>query len=208
MMAEEARPGVPECVVYARMIASMVEAGGELPTMLLWAAGPQPSGNTTMPTQRRLQAGDIIANEVEGRWAGYVAQGVQPAMLGPIPADYAAMFAIQQEALERCYEHLRPGATIADLIRLSEEAAQGTPYQCRIIVHGRGLGDDMPIAIYGSADERMTSWPIEENAVFVVKPVVMTDGRAKSISWGDTVVATASGARRLGQRPREILSLC
>jgi Xaa-Pro aminopeptidase len=189
------------------MIASMVEQGGELPTMLLWTAGPQPGGNSVMPTQRPLQAGDVIANEVEGRWAGYVAQGVQPAVLGPVPALYAEMFRIQQEALDRCYEALRPGSTIADLIRLSEDAARGTPYQCRIIVHGRGLGDDMPIAIYGSQDPKMTGWPIEENAVFIVKPVVMTEGRTQSVCWGDTVVATRDGARRLGGRPREVLAL-
>ncbi len=42
VLREEARPGVPECVVYARLLASMVERGGELPSMILWsAAWPQ-----------------------------------------------------------------------------------------------------------------------------------------------------------------------
>jgi Xaa-Pro dipeptidase len=207
VMAREAKPGVPECVVYGRMLGSMVEQGGELPTMINWAAGPSPHGAFGMPTQRKLQAGDVILNEVEARWAGYVGQGVQPAVLGRVPADYAEMFQIQQAALDRCYDLLRPGSVIDDLIRVSEESGQGTAYVCRIIVHGRGLGDDLPIAIYGSQDERMKQWRIEENCALIVKPVVMTPDHGKFIFWGDSVVATPGGARRLGQRPRQILEL-
>jgi Xaa-Pro dipeptidase len=207
VMAREARPGVPECVVYGRMLSSMVEAGGELPTMINWGAGPSPHGCFGMPTQRKLQAGDMILNEIEARWAGYVGQGVQPAILGRVTPEYAAMFAIQQAALDRCYDLMRPGSTVDDLIRVSEEAAQDTPYVCRIITHGRGLGDDLPIAIYGSQDERMKQWRIEEHCALIVKPVVMTPDHSKMMFWGDSVVATPSGARRLGQRPRQILEL-
>lgn len=84
------------------------------------------------------------------------------------------MFQIQQAALDRCYALLRPGSVVDDLSRVSEEAARGTPYVCRIIAHGRGLGDDLPTAIYGSQDERMKQWRIEENCALIVKPIVMT----------------------------------
>ncbi len=66
ILLREARPGVPECIVYAHMIASMVEQGGELPTLLLWASGsPQPLTNAFMPTQRKLQQEDILTSEIE-----------------------------------------------------------------------------------------------------------------------------------------------
>src|SRR5262249_49431096 len=35
----QARPGVPENVVWGRMIATLVERGGDLPNVLLWHAG-------------------------------------------------------------------------------------------------------------------------------------------------------------------------
>jgi hypothetical protein len=72
-------------------------------------------------------------------------------------------------------------------------------------MHGRGLGDDAPMFIF--SDEEMRNWAIEENAVFMVKPVIMTEGRAKYVVWGDSVVATKTGARRLGTRPPEIIEL-
>lgn len=46
VLRREARPGIPENVVYARMLASILEGGGEFPTMILWSAGwPQPPSN-------------------------------------------------------------------------------------------------------------------------------------------------------------------
>jgi hypothetical protein len=53
----------------------------------------------------------------------------------------------------------------------------------------------------------MRDWPIEENATFIVKPVVRTPDEAKRIYWGDTVVITKTGAKRLGTRKPEIMEV-
>lgn len=97
-------------------------------------------------------------------------------------------------------------------------------------MHSRGLGNDAPIAVFGTRDERIRNWRIEENSVFVIKPVVMTgewvrsvswggsviggsqpatptEGAARTVCWGDSVVATPSGARRLGKRPRNFIEI-
>src|SRR5581483_5159008 len=112
-MIREARPGVPENVVYARMLASMIENGGELPTMILWAAGsPQPPTNAFMPTPRKLQQGDIITSEVEAHWGGYVGQVTITGAIGKVPSDYAAMYRIQQDIIDQAYERFRPGISI------------------------------------------------------------------------------------------------
>jgi len=42
----------------------------------------------------------------------------------------------------------------------------------------------------------MAEWPIEANACFVIKPMVMRGEKEQFVYWGDTVVATANGARR------------
>jgi Xaa-Pro dipeptidase len=203
----EAKPGVPERQVYARMLGHLIEQGSDLPTMILWSAGwPQPSSNHYQPTGRPLQAGDVIHTELEARWAGYVGQRTQPAFIGAAPAEYRAMFRLQQEALARCYDLLRPGATVGDLARASAEVAHGE-YVCRILMHGRGLGDDSPIAIYGTRDRTMSDWVIQENSTFMIKPIVMRGERERYIYWGDTVVATQTGARRLGRQPPRIMEI-
>jgi Xaa-Pro dipeptidase len=180
----------------------MIEQGGDLPTMILWSAGwPQPPTNHYQPTGRELRAGDMFATELEARWAGYVGQRTQMGFFGPIPQLYRDLANLQRAALERCYELLRPGHTIGDLVRASETVAQGTPFTCRILMHGKGLGDDAPIAIYGTRDKRMSEWPIENNACFVIKPMVMQGDKQQFVYWGDTVVATPHGARRIGTQP-------
>ena len=203
----EARPGVPECVVYARMLASMIEAGGELPTMILWSAGwPQPPSNYYMPTQRPLQSGDMISMEIEARWGGYIAQNTQPAFLGPVPDEYLRMFDRQQNALHACYDMLHSGVTLGQIVDTC--ASFGTEeYSCQIIMHARGLGDDSPMAVYQTRDDLMRDWPIENNSTFIIKPVITRRAPWARLYWGDTVVATERGARRLGRRAPEIYSL-
>lgn len=211
VLEQEARPGVPEAVVYARMLASMGELGGEWPTFLIFSAGhdPQPARGHFQPTMRKLQAGDVIACEIESRWAGYIGQITLTAVLGKASAEYREMFEIQQEALRRCLEHLRPGAKVEDFIALAEDVAKGTSYRSQIILHGRGLGDDPPIVIFGTEfggqAQRMKNWRVEENACFVVKPLVTGPGR--TVCWGDSVVVRASGAERLGTRPPALIEI-
>lgn len=206
VMRREARPGVPENVVYARMLASMVEGGGELPTMILWSAGsPQPPSNQNMPSRRALRAGDMICTETEARWGGYIAQYSQPMFVGKAPDEYRRMFSLQQEALAACYENLRPGRVVGDLVETAARFSNDD-HECALIMHARGLGDDSPMAVLGHVrNELMRDWPIEENSTFIVKPVVRTRDRQKYIYWGDTVVVGHSGAVRLGQREPELI---
>jgi Xaa-Pro aminopeptidase len=208
VLRAEARPGLTERALLARMLQSMVENGGDLPTMILWSAGwPQPPSNHYQPTGRELRAGDMFSTELEARWAGYVGQRTQMGFFGSVPPLYQELASLQVEALERCYALLRPGYTIGDLTRACDDLARNTPFTCRILMHGKGLGDDAPIAIYGTRDERMADWPIEINACFVIKPMVMRGEREQFVYWGDTVVATAEGARRLGTQPVGLLQL-
>ncbi|MBV9121572.1 MAG: aminopeptidase P family protein, partial [Chloroflexi bacterium] len=205
VMQDEVRPGVPECAVFAHMIARMVEQGGELPTMILWGCGqPQVSGNAFMPTQRKIRAGDVITTEIEGRWAGYVGQITLTGFVGEPDAEYKAMFEVQQRAVQRCYELLKPGHMIGDLVQASIDAAEGSDFDCRVLMHGRGLGDDSPVAVFGVRDERNRTWPIEENACFVVKPTVISRDRSRTVYWGDSIVVTANGAQRLGKLPAQL----
>lgn len=207
VLVQEARPGVRENVVYARMLASMIEAGGELPTMLLWSAGwPQPPSNQYMPSRRELCAGDMICVEAEARWGGYVAQNTQPLFLGKAPDEYHAMFALQQEAVARCYDRLRPGNTVGDVTAAAEAVSRGD-YKCSLIMHARGLGDDSPMVVHTPRNTVMRDWVLQENATFIVKPMVRSQDDSKRLYWGDTIVTTPKGAKRLGKRKPQIIEI-
>lgn len=207
VMEAECRPGVPENVVYAHMISAIIEGGGEIPSMILWSAGwPQPHSNSYLPTCRPLQKGDIVMPEVEARWGGYIGQNTQPLFIGRAPTEYHDMFALQQEALHVCYDMLRPGQRLGAIVQRINGMGNAD-FDCRILMHGRGLGDDSPLAVYGVRNETMANWMIEENSAFIIKPVVSQKNSHNRIYSGDTVVCTPNGARRLGKRSAGIIEV-
>lgn len=204
-LREKARPGVTENAVYAAMLSAMIERGSEIPAMIMWAAGPPESLSAGPPTPRRFAAGDFLRVEVEGRYAGYCGQVTQMAVLGRVPPAYRAMWRIQQEAVAICSELARPGIRLADLAAKTEAVAKGSACRIRFLMHGRGLGDDAPIYVF-SADEETKRWPLEEDASFIIKPIVAQDGHAE-VNWGDSVIITPKGAQRLGSLKPEIIEI-
>lgn len=196
-MCRTAKPGVTENAVYASMLSAMIERGSEVPAMIMWAAGgqvsPLSSGN---PTQRPFAAGDLLRVEVEGRYAGYCGQVTQMAVLGPVPAAYRDAWRVQQDAVELCSSLAKPGVTLGDLAAQTLTVAEGTAFDLRFLMHGRGLGDDAPTFVF-SADQAVKDWVLEENASFIIKPVVSGPG-VTDLVWGDSVVITEQGAERLG----------
>src|SRR5262249_53903396 len=136
-------------------------------------------------------------------------------VLGQATHPYREMIEIVRAALERCYAAIRPGATPADLALIASDFSRG-PYQCRIVIHGRGLGDDAPLLVFrahsGARGERMASWTVSENMVLMVKPYVFhgdlfTQAVEDSVGWGDSIVVTATGTRRLGAKACEIIEI-
>ena len=205
-MTAKARPGIAETTVYAAMLSAMIERGSEIPAMIMWSAGPPESlVSAGPPTSRRFAASDFIRVEVEGRCAGYCGQVTQMAVLGPVPASYREMWHIQQEALALCCDLARPGVTLGELAAKTEAFAEGTSCRIRFLMHGRGVGDDAPMYVF-SADEQTKRWVLEENASFIIKPVVTREGHTQVV-WGDSVIITAAGAQRLGRLSPEILEL-
>jgi Xaa-Pro dipeptidase len=205
-MRSTTRPGVPENVVYAAMLAAMIEHGSEVPAMIMWSTGPPDTlASAGFPTHRRFAPGDFLRVEVEGRYAGYCGQVTQMAVLGRVPAAYREAWRIQQEAVALCCDLARPGMTLGALAVRTEAVACGTSWKIRFLMHGRGLGDDAPMYVF-SAGEETKRWVLEENAAFIIKPVVAREGHSDVI-WGDSVIITERGAQRLGGIVPEIIEL-
>jgi len=201
-LEREARPGVPEQLVYARMIGTMLERGAEPNSLLLWTAGnPLPPATATLASRRPLAPDDVIQVEADAKWAGYLGHSTRTVWVGKPDATDRAMIEVQQEAVRRCCQALRPGTPLGRFVEICAEVAADTPFECAPIMHSRGLGADLPVLVFHARDERTRDWPVERNAVFVIKPRVTTPDGLRNVIWGDTVVATPDGGRRLSSRP-------
>jgi Xaa-Pro aminopeptidase len=202
-----AKEGVAENVLYAELLRTMVANGGELPTMIYWGAGPRPSSEHLVPSRRKLAKGDVLSNEIEAKYGGYVAQIGVPAVVGPIPREHLAMFDAALGIFDRLCRAIRPGVRLAEIGRTYQDmVAQAGLKPMSWPFHGRGLGDDLPVmANPGAATDAVFA----ENHVIILKPgVVPKDaGEDAGERAGDTVVVTADGCRRLGQRPLRVAEI-
>ena len=206
--SEAARPGVKDCVVYARMVAAEIEAGGELPFMLAWHASKAgtPYRRLTQATPTRvIDDGDIVYCQIEGKWQGYLSQMDQAFTVGTVPQLIRDMAQAQIEAFNASLPAMKPGNTFGDVYKACAASAKGKPYQANLIVHGRGLGEDWPLLV--RPDPELLRQELRENLVVDVKPGILRDGQDLWGRFGDSVQVTKNGGLRLGTRPQELISV-
>jgi Xaa-Pro aminopeptidase len=206
-----ARPGARDWQVWAETQCALMRNGSEMPVHCNWVSGKNPKRTLTRPSLRVLERGDLIINEVEASWIGYRSQAVQPVFVGVADPVHLELIKVQREVFNGVMENLKPGVTVKELAELTASLAQRVAPQAgpaagataQLTMHGRGAGDDGPIITSNARSQRQLSVALRENMVFIFKP------SAKSIdgsicTWGDTVVITPKGGRRLGTRPHDL----
>ena len=208
-LVDNARPGVKDCAVYARMFAAEIENGGEIPVMLAWhagKAGEQYRRLTQASATRVIESGDIIYTQIEGKWQGYLAQLDQTVTIGKVPDLMREMADAQIEAFNAAVAAMKPGATFAEVYEACANSAKGRRYAAKLILHGRGLGEDWPL-LTTNRDPVLLATPLQENYVVDVKPGIELDGKDMWGRFGDSVRVTRTGAERLGTRPQGFINL-
>ncbi|HEY6201133.1 MAG TPA: M24 family metallopeptidase [Candidatus Binatia bacterium] len=208
-MIEIARPGVPENHLIAEMLREMTRRGGEPITMLLFGAGgPEVPWAQRVFTARPLKRGDLINTEVEGRYAGYIAQALQPIALGPRPDAIVKMYDATKIIFDKMLRLLKPGVTFGEIVAFYQEEVRAAGYEPgEALMHGRGLGEDAPMVWGGVSDFPEARQKLKAGHVFILKPAARKGAMRDSIRAGDTVAIEAGGARRLGKRPLEFISV-
>jgi Xaa-Pro dipeptidase len=209
-MIEVARPGVDGAVLYARVMERMLELGSEYHELALSFGpldGPPPPRQTQPAIGRRLAAGDAIVNEVSAVWGGQVAQEDQPVVLGPVPAAWEPVVALQREVFEAGLERMRPGTTLGELVDFVEGLGARRGMRAAVLMHGRGLGDDGPLVSPRSPGDRVRDVRLERNSAWVWKPTVWSADGQRQLVWGGDVLVTEQGGERLFARPHRLVSV-
>ena len=205
---DHARAGVPEREVFAWMMYVNAAAGGSFTPMFGWTSGPL--GNTyhrlEQPTFRKFQMGDVFIAEIEGRWGGYAAQIDETFSIGRAAQDLKDGMKLAWESYNHVFEALKPGVTVGELIQAGEVKGMSGRGIASVIFHGRGSGDDGPMAT-GSSARELLAFEIVENCCLEIKPSARVDGKEDYGRWGETVVVRKYGAQRLGTRPQRLHEL-
>ena len=209
-----ARPGVKDWDVWAAAQGAMLRHGSEIPVHCNWVSGKNPIRTLTRPSMRVLEHGDLIINELEASYMGYRSQGVQPVFVGVKAPVHEELIKVQRQVFEHMMGWLKPGVTVRELaeqahevgIKAAPKSGLAAGAKCKLTMHGRGAGDDGPIITDHARDPEQLAVALQNNMVFIFKPSVeVGEGANKSIcTWGDTIVVTPNGGKRLGKRPHDL----
>jgi Xaa-Pro dipeptidase len=202
VLIEHAKPGVRENELIAEMLREIVRRGGEPITMLLFGTGgPEVPWAQRIFTTRALKPGDLINTEVEGKYAGYIAQALQPISLGPAAKELEEIYEATGVIFDRMLEFVKPEVTFGEVVRFYQDEVQAAGYEPDgALMHGRGLGEDAPMLYGARRDFPEKDNKIKAGHVFILKPAAKKGFMRDSIRAGDTVAIEESGARRLGKR--------
>ncbi|MBM2809930.1 MAG: family metallopeptidase [Chloroflexi bacterium] len=207
-----AKPGVRDYEVWAAAMYAMFSRGSEMSVHFNWIADNPPTRTLTRPQQKVLRDGDIIVNEMEASVIGYRGQQTRPVAVRTCDPIYLDLMEFHGEMYSRLLEFVRPGVTLGQALQKTREIGdQLCPRtgplaggNARFVCHGRGLGDDAPLATNDEAVKRFSDWTFPENGVFIIKPTVST-GNGQTIGWGDTCRITPKGAVRMGKSAHGML---
>jgi len=205
-----AKPGAKDYEAWGAAMGEIVMGGSELPFHNHWGSGLHPQ-TLTRPSHAPLERGYLIVNEIEAAYGGYHAQGVQPFAVQDCDPVYKDLYSIHADYWQRCFEELQIGRTVGEIDEIcssfgAEVLPSGSKYQKAsgsLTMHGRGLGSDGPLVTGSERSDATMAQVLTPGWAFVFKPGIRFEasGRRYSGSWGDTVVLTEQGPKRLGKRP-------
>jgi Xaa-Pro aminopeptidase len=209
VLIQHAKVGIGEHELIAEMLREVVRRGGEPITMMLFGSGgPEVPWAQRVFTTRKLKPGDLINTEVEGKYAGYIAQALQPISLGPKPTNLDKIFDATKVIFDRMLKFLKPGITFGAIAKFYQDEVAAAGYEPDgALMHGRGLGEDAPMLWGARKDFPEKDHILKEGHVFILKPACRQGFMRDSIRAGDTVAIEANGARRLGKRDLTFVSV-
>jgi Xaa-Pro aminopeptidase len=200
VLCETARVGMREYELAAEVEAAMQALGAE-DNFGLIAAG---NHNVAIrpPSDRRLEAGDVIIGEITPMYKGYLAQLCRTFILGEPNAVQREKYDMLIAALAHGMEAGKPGVRSADIAKAVNDVVGGAGYAeycrqpyMRTRGHSLGLGAVVPF------DLNEDSGPLlEEHMTMVIHPNQYLP-ETGYMMLGDTVVIESNGPRALTKSP-------
>ncbi len=206
-MIQTARPGLQHQEVWIEMFRAVVEATGEQPSRLAVRAGYEANTSTGGPMFEVLKAGQVMNQEIGASVLGYMAQVNHSICIGqPPPEDWETAAQYCRDVFYELVDWIQPGKLLMDLCRLYVEkaSARGDEPYLGVLVHTCGFGDGPRM---GATRTETVDLVIEPTMVFTLKPRIVIKGAQPTAQFGDPVLVTESGARRLGKRELEVLTV-
>jgi hypothetical protein len=139
--------------------------------------------------------------EVEGRWGGYGARIDQSISIGDAAPLVRDSMQLAIETLDESAAALRPGASVADVVRVGRRQALGGRATSSVSIKGCGTGDDGPMASEHSPSSTLA---LLDNCVVSLQVQITVDGQRHYGCCGESFVIRNGRSEALIKRQRQL----
>ncbi|MEP0806007.1 MAG: aminopeptidase P family protein [Chloroflexota bacterium] len=195
--------GMTEKELSAELVMQLLRHGSEpeMPFSPIVSAGPNAANPHASPTERKLQAGDLLVVDWGAAYEGYISDLTRTFAVGEVDDEFQKIHKAVQEANAAGRAAARPGVPCAEVDKAAREVIEKAGYG-KYFTHrtGHGIGMEGHEEPYMRGDNLQI---LEPGMAFTVEPGIYLPGR-NGVRIEDNVVVTESGADVLSDMPRKM----
>jgi Xaa-Pro dipeptidase len=187
----------------SELVVQLLKQGSEpeMPFAPIVSAGPNAANPHASPTERKLQAGDLLVVDWGATYDGYISDLTRTFAVGEVDDEYKKIHEIVQEANAAGRAAAKPGVPCSNVDKAArdviEKAGYGMYFTHRT---GHGIGMEGHEEPYMRGDNMQM---LEPGMAFTVEPGIYLPHR-NGVRIEDNVVITETGADVLSDMVREI----
>jgi Xaa-Pro dipeptidase len=195
--------GMTERELAAELVMQLLRAGSEseFPFSPIVASGPNSAIPHATPTDRAIQAGDLLIMDWGAKIDGYVSDITRTFAIGDIDPEFAQIYRIVTQANAAGRDAIRPEITCGEIDHAAREiieAAKFGDYFLHRTGHGIGMEGHEPPYIQAGSDQRLIP-----GMTFTVEPGIYLPDRG-GVRIEDDMLVTEDGGVSLTTYPREL----
>ncbi|HEY5731988.1 MAG TPA: Xaa-Pro peptidase family protein [Anaerolineales bacterium] len=195
--------GMTEKDLSSELVTQLLKHGSEpeMPFSPIVSGGPNSANPHASPTERKLQAGDLLVIDWGATHDGYISDLTRTFAVGEVDEEYQKIHKIVQESNAAGRAAAKPGARCADVDIAARDVIEKSGYG-KYFTHrtGHGIGMEGHEEPYMRGDNLQL---LEPGMAFTVEPGIYLPGR-NGVRVEDNVVITETGVDVLSDMPREI----
>ena len=195
--------GMTEKELASELVIQLLKHGSEseIPFAPIVSGGPNSANPHASPTNRKLQAGDMLVVDWGATYDGYISDLTRTFAVGEVEEEFKKIHKIVQESNAAGRAVSKPGIPCADVDKAAREVIEKSGYG-KYFTHrtGHGIGMEGHEAPYMRGDNMQI---LEPGMAFTVEPGIYLPNR-NGVRVEDNMVITENGAESLSDMPREI----
>jgi len=195
--------GMTERELSSELVVQLLRHGSEpeIPFSPIVSGGLNSANPHASPTERKLQAGDLLVIDWGATHDGYISDLTRTFAVGEVDDEYQNIHKIVQESNAAGRAVAKPGARCADVDIAARDVIEKSGYG-EYFTHrtGHGIGMEGHEEPYMRGDNMQI---LEPGMAFTVEPGIYLPDR-NGVRVEDNVVITETGADVLSDMPREI----